>query len=461
MKWTRQGKLVKAPIYGLMLVLLLVGSFVQMNQTYPFWRKNYMPKVTDLGQLTGEQLLFAFAGFREMIAGILWVRADSFFDNGDYDSILPIIRLVTYLDPKQIDVYATGMWHIAYNFTDQENRADRRNIPIAVAFGEEGARNNDYTYELFYETGWLWYHRIQDNFPMAVTWFEQAAERKDILPARHNLLSHAKLRAGDYKGALNTWYELLEAAEKEMERNKSQRSNYAQRDTVEGNLDNLLIRLTQRGYFARENGWYDQGNYDTKPPFDVRFSASVTVTESRVMLVEGTWNVFPVGTRVRMILRDADYPNAKAAGLDWEGGDANNFTAPAGLTYVQDELFVRNRRFRKAIDLSRDPTIYPFVKDKYILEFYYTPRVAPEHIKDKFGYNGEGMTDSNFLNTEIRENQRVIYWKTEVTRDQILRRGEYGMEGTIPVFKTPNYVAPRVRNPEDDLVSPGTRRVEG
>ena len=38
MKWTRQGKLVKAPIYGLMLVLLLVGSFVQMNQTYPFWR---------------------------------------------------------------------------------------------------------------------------------------------------------------------------------------------------------------------------------------------------------------------------------------------------------------------------------------------------------------------------------------------------------------------------------------
>ena len=83
MKWTRQGKLVKAPIYGLMLVLLLVGSFVQMNQTYPFWRKNYMPKVTDLGQLTGEQLLFAFAGFREMIAGILWVRADSFFDNGD------------------------------------------------------------------------------------------------------------------------------------------------------------------------------------------------------------------------------------------------------------------------------------------------------------------------------------------------------------------------------------------
>jgi len=45
----------------------------------------------------------------------------------------------------------------------------------------------------------------------------------------------------------------LEEAEKEMERNKSQRSNYAQRDTVEGNLDNLLIRLTQRGYFPPDS----------------------------------------------------------------------------------------------------------------------------------------------------------------------------------------------------------------
>ena len=49
------------------------------------------------------------AGFREMVAGILWVRADSFFDSGNYDAILPIIRLVTWVDPKEIDVDPTVM----------------------------------------------------------------------------------------------------------------------------------------------------------------------------------------------------------------------------------------------------------------------------------------------------------------------------------------------------------------
>ena len=75
---------------------------------FPGWKKNYSPvqENKDLisGALSADQMLFALAGFRELIAGILWVRADSFFESGNYDAILPIIRLVTFLDPHQIDV---------------------------------------------------------------------------------------------------------------------------------------------------------------------------------------------------------------------------------------------------------------------------------------------------------------------------------------------------------------------
>ena len=117
-------------------------------------------------------------GFRELIAGILWVKADSFFDTGNYDAILPLIRLVTILDPHQIDVYATGMWHIGYNFTDEEQRSDRRYIPAALALGKEGYQNNPNTYEMFFETGWMWYHKIDDDYEHAVDLFLEAREAR-------------------------------------------------------------------------------------------------------------------------------------------------------------------------------------------------------------------------------------------------------------------------------------------
>src|SRR5512146_1551837 len=130
----------RGPLYAAIAGLLVAQGAVNKGFVYNFWAKNYAGKdLTKSAGLSPDQLLFAMAGFREMIAGILWVRADSFFDSGNYDAILPLIRLVTILDPHQIDVYATGMWHIGYNFTDEEQRSDRRYLPSAVALGAEGA----------------------------------------------------------------------------------------------------------------------------------------------------------------------------------------------------------------------------------------------------------------------------------------------------------------------------------
>jgi hypothetical protein len=64
-----------------------------------------------------EYSLAALSGFRQVIAGLLWVRSDAFFHSGNYDAILPMIRLITWLDPNWLDVYATGAWHLMYNFT--------------------------------------------------------------------------------------------------------------------------------------------------------------------------------------------------------------------------------------------------------------------------------------------------------------------------------------------------------
>ncbi len=450
------------------IVPLLVGAFIgqalmQQKVVYPFWKKYYAPrKDSDLSSLDPDQMLFALAGFREMIAGLLWVRADAYFDEGNYDAILPMVRIVTMLDPKQIDVYATGMWHIAYNFTDEAHRSDRRYIAPAIALGKEGSRLNDYTYELWFETGWIWYHKVDDDYAQAVKYFERAneyryeellaeyrdagigeleanwrAELNAIPIARRNLLAQAYLRNGQVHSAVDLLYAFLKEAESKMgdEPMSPQRIN---RDTVEGNLDNLLVRMAQRGSFARERGDALTG-YDVEPPFDIGFSASVTVLEPKILLVEGTWGVIPLGTRIRFIFRDADYKDAVPGGMVWDKGDDVTFEVDPNETFLQDQLFVRSQRFSRKVDMSRDVTMYPLRKDKYVIEFYYNPRSAPPHIQDKFGFNGEGMTDKNYLSTDAREGQRVIFCRLEIPKEMVLMTGEYRRGRSPAIVKTPNY----------------------
>jgi hypothetical protein len=91
-----------------------------------------------------------------------------------------------------------------------------------------------------------------------------------------------------------------------------------------------------------------------------------------------------------------------------------------------------------------------------VLEFYYNPRSAPPHIQDKFSWNGEGMTDKNFLNTEIRPGTRVVFTTLKLTRDQLLRRGEW--TDKVPVVQTANYKTPKkIKDDREMIVTPGLR----
>lgn len=426
-------------LFALVGLCLIIQGALHSQFIYPNWKKNFSPNQGDIQSgLAPDQFLLALAGFRELIAGILWVRADAFFDSGNFDAILPIIRLVTWLDPRQIDVYATGMWHIAYNFTDEESRSDRRYLPAALALGAEGSKKNPETYELFFETGWLWYNKIDDNYDRAVKWMQEANAHEDVIPARRNILAGAYLRNGQLKEALDYYYQLLSRAE-ERANTRSDFDPQArnQRDVIENNIDVLLVRMAQRGWFAQQKGEFEKRLYDTRPPFDVNFSARVTIVEPLVLRVEGSWAVKPVGTRIRVVLRDEDFPNAIPAGAEWDKAAEVTFDTPKGITFMQDQLYPRNQRFDRTVDMSKDPTMYSFEKDKYVLEFYYNPRSAPPHIQDKFGWNGDGMTDKLFLSKDARPGANVLYCKLELTKDQIKRYGEWADK--VPVVQTPNF----------------------
>lgn len=349
----------RSTLWGLLAVLGIAQAVWDRSQVQPMYTEKIMPKNRGyVNGLSPEQFLLALSGFREMIAGILWVKGDSFFDSGNYDAILPIIRLVTWLDPHQIDVYATGIWHIGYNFTDEQSRSDRRYLPSAIALGKEGAQNNPDTFEMFFETGWLWYHKIDDDYPQAVKYWEQAIQHKDMIPARKNLLANAYQRSGDIDKAMGYYKSLLTDAEKAMDKSMDF-STRISRDTIEGNLDTMLVRMSQRGYWGRKLGIKSPVPYDTDPPFNVNFSVQVTVPEPKVVRFEGHWGVRPVGTRIRVILRDEDYPFASPGGMQWDQGSGVNLDPPKDLTFMQDQLYVKNQRFDRTCDMSRDPPCTP------------------------------------------------------------------------------------------------------
>jgi hypothetical protein len=475
------------PLWIAIVVLACAQFGLQKAFIYPTWQKNYSSAAAGKigAELSPDQILLQLFGFREFLAGILWVRADGFFDEGNYDAILPIIKLCTSLDPKQIDIYATGMWHIGYNFTDEQQRSDRRYIPSALALGKQGAKENPETYELFFETGWMWYHKIMDDPWQPVKWFQEAHRRSDILQARKNLLSHAMMRNGQVMDAMQEYYKLLGEANDIAHKPNHDFSAIQVRDTLESNTDTEIVRMVQRGWIAeqRKDGSFEKGDYDTNPPFDTGFSCRVVVTAPRVLHFEGTWNVLPVGTRIRVVLRDIDYPGAKIAELDWDGSENVNFEPAVDQTYMQDDLFIKNRRFNHDVDMSKDPTMYPCVSKNYLLEFYYSPRNAPPHIQDKFSWNGEGMKDKNFSNDQIRATkdfvydmipkgsdgdkklapvtihspgQRVFYTTLTLTRDQLLRLGQWTVP--TPSIATSNYKQVDANQDDNEIIKVPTLR---
>ena len=114
--------------------------------------------------------------------------------------------------------------------------------------------------------------------------------------------------------------------------------------------------------------------------------------------------------------------------------------------------------------MSKDPTMYPCSAKNYVIEFYYSPRLAPAHIQDKFGWDGEGMLDSHYANTDARPAMsftyqpfpmstddgkvlapvtikspaaRIMYASLSLTRDQLLKLGQWA--STAPSIQTPNY----------------------
>ena len=160
------------------------------------------------GQVAGSLVL---GGFKGLAADLLWLQVETLFHSGQSHKMLPVLRSVTFLQPKFITPWAVGGWHLSYNisvkFKDKEPEEEAAWIQAGIDFLKEGITYNPERYDLYFELGWTFYHKVK-NYAEAVRYLELACKfpGPDYLP---NVLAHAYERNGQIDRSIETWKEIV------------------------------------------------------------------------------------------------------------------------------------------------------------------------------------------------------------------------------------------------------------
>ena len=340
-------------------------------------------------------------GFREVVAGLLWVRCDEFFHNGNYEAIIPLIRMITWLDPHQIDVYNVGAWHLAYNFVDSAQRADRRYLPPAIKLLEEGVENNPGIYECKFDLGFVLYQLKAKNFEKTIYWTTMASKDKNAPSFIPRSIAHAYEKAGKIDEAIAQWNKCIKDAEAGFAKNPKDFGMRNHLDVSIRNRDAMIVRKALRADLS-------------KNPLDAKFEAQFKKLSPRVLRVSGKTNL-PDGSRIDVYLLDKDFKEPVLKSFTW----AVDPTVTALVENGSHGIVVTKGKFERKYDLTADVKQYPFKKDSYSLIFTFNPRTASIGVQDKTGWSGEGITDQKYLDTSVK-GIRMIKKVIPLKREDIL-----------------------------------------
>ncbi len=397
-------------------LLLFIPVALLQRSIDPIYQRNYAPSHSfreGAKNLPVEMALGAFTGFREAVAGMLWVRCDEFFHNGDYEAIMPLIRVITWLDPHQIDVYETGAWHMDYNCTDASERSDRRYIPFSLSLLGEGIANNPDEPDLYSDMGFVHYFRKIEDFPRSAQWFKEGwgvvraknlGDQKDptqfdeadkgVMTVGHGL-AHAYEFSGDIPAAIAQWNNCLKLHDDLIQQKNGDMSQKLDKGIAEKQLYELQSRLKYRPI-------------DTAKPLDMHFAPQLVRVAPKVFVLRGTLQAVgatkfnmetgartfgPVdGCRVEIRLQDEGYT------LPISGAYTLNSSVDPNVTIMQDAISVRGGKIGgdqgHKIDMSQDPDMYSFKAPRYTVTTYFmpnNPNDSPIQVQDRIGWKGEGL----------------------------------------------------------------------
>jgi hypothetical protein len=148
---------------------------------------------------------------RGILADFLWLRVDEYQHRrrivggdllrADDEALMPLVRLITWLNPHFIEAYALGGQWLAFHF-DRPNEA--------LSFYEEGIRNNPRSYPLVDGAAWVYWAFLHQNDKALVRAKDAAMIAEDDLQKFQALWleAHILMSMGDRAGAIRVWHEI-------------------------------------------------------------------------------------------------------------------------------------------------------------------------------------------------------------------------------------------------------------
>lgn len=128
----------------------------------------------------------------------LWEQTDVFWHRGEYDRCVATCRLITQIDPHDIEAYDDAAWLMQNSFHDDQ----------AEAFLLEGLKQNSDSFKMYFYVGYFYYMHIR--FEDAIKYFEQANCYDAPFYVRH-MLAHAYEYAGYTDEAFDLWTQAEDA----------------------------------------------------------------------------------------------------------------------------------------------------------------------------------------------------------------------------------------------------------
>ncbi len=171
---------------------------------------------------TGEFLGQFLFGFKDIVVDLMWLRIDYYWDHQQQEKMFPLFRTITWLDPHFLDAWILWAWHIGYNLSaavkDPEIKEKCYWADINIL--KEGIKFNQDKYDLFFECGWVYYHKLK-LFAEAAKYFTlagQAGEAKDRPMYVPHILAHSYAKQHNWQKSLEIW----ESVKKKNDENASQ-----------------------------------------------------------------------------------------------------------------------------------------------------------------------------------------------------------------------------------------------
>ncbi|MDQ7823414.1 MAG: tetratricopeptide repeat protein [Candidatus Eremiobacteraeota bacterium] len=174
------------------------------------------------GSSSTQMLLSLLGELRYTLAAFIWLKTEFYhheyeFTQKDWrqnEPLMPLIRLVTLLDPHFVQAYDFGGYHLAVNLKKPDE---------ALNFLHEGIEHNPQSFELLWETGYILYQekKYREAIPyllQALPLWRQSSSMDNVALKEIWVVSriaHSYWELGEYQNAekyLREWLTLAPMA---------------------------------------------------------------------------------------------------------------------------------------------------------------------------------------------------------------------------------------------------------